>query len=89
VFIVIIFFIQIVQIKNKYDKKKIFNSDYIFKKLQEQDLLLFDSIQIINDVEKSFETLRGQIGLKIKSKLKNISRMLSVSLGVWLGYWRH
>jgi hypothetical protein len=39
---------------------------------KEQDLLLFDSIQIINDVEKSFETLRDQIGLKIQSKLKKM-----------------
>jgi hypothetical protein len=35
-------------------------------------LLLFDSIQIINYVEKSFETRRGQIVLKIQSKLKNV-----------------
>lgn len=35
-------------------------------------MLLIDSIQIINDVEKSFATLRGQIGLKIQSKLKNV-----------------
>jgi len=40
------------------------------KKWQTQGLLLSDYIEIINDIEKSFETLRGPIGLKIQSKLK-------------------
>ena len=42
------------------------------KKLQTQGLLLSDYIEIINDVEKSFETLRGPIGIKIQSKLKQV-----------------
>lgn len=42
------------------------------KKLQTQRLLLSDYIEIINDVDKSFETLRGQTGLKMQSKLKQV-----------------
>lgn len=42
------------------------------KKLQTQGLLLSDYIEIINDVEKSFESLWGPIGLKIQSKLKQV-----------------
>jgi hypothetical protein len=38
---------------------------HLQKKLKTQGLLLTDYIEIINDVEKSFETLRCPIGLKI------------------------
>jgi hypothetical protein len=42
------------------------------KKLQTHGLLLSDYIEIFNDIEKSYETLRGPIRLKIKLKLKQV-----------------
>ncbi|KAL4120274.1 hypothetical protein QTP88_012996 [Uroleucon formosanum] len=93
-----------IKVAKKYINKNGIDADLIFiksnflslttslKKLQTQGLLLSDYIEIINDVEKSFETLRGPIGLKIQSKLKCVleknngllllKKMSSILLGI-------
>ncbi|KAL4143001.1 hypothetical protein QTP88_005383 [Uroleucon formosanum] len=93
-----------IKVAKKYINKNGIDVDLIFiksnflslttslKKLQTQGLLLSDYIEIINDVEKLFETLRGPIGLKIQSKLKCVleknngllllKKMPSILLGI-------
>jgi hypothetical protein len=41
-------------------------------RLQNQDIVLIEAIQIIEDVSVKFNNLKGQIGIKINEKLQTV-----------------